>query len=187
VVKASDGLRFALDGEVGFGRLGIYASGTIDRGASLENVAQSARSVTAGARYGVLSGVDVFGDATVPFDPTYGSGRIGVQGALPAGAFTLSTAQAGMLSRGGGVEETAWISSYLVGWHIVDRAALVVGGEAVIGTASGADLRAFAAGAGVRARVGPIEAGFSGRVGLGDDGKQIFGVMALLFSLEVRP
>jgi hypothetical protein len=85
------------------------------------------------------------------------------------------------------VEETAWVSSYLVGWHIVDQAALVLGGEAVIGTASGADLRAFAAGAGVRARLGPVEAGFSGRVGLGDDGKQIFGVMALLFSLEVRP
>ncbi len=185
-VGASDGVRFALDGEVGLGPLAIYASGTVANSAELGG-AQSARSLTGGARYRLVPAVDVFADATVPIDPTYVSARGGVQLALALDRFTLAMAQSAMLSRGGGVEETAWTSTYLAGWHVVDKAALVLGGEAVVGTTRLGDTRAVALAAGVRARAGMFEAGFAARMGVGDDAKQIFGVLALLVSLEVRP
>jgi hypothetical protein len=186
-VGVSDGVRFALDGELGFGPLGVYASATLENSAELAAGGQSARSVTAGGRYRLARGVDVYADATIPIDPTYVSGRGGAQLALELDRLTFATAQSAMVSRGGGVEETAWVSSYLAGWHIVDKAALVLGAEAVVGTTRLGDTRAVALAAGVRARVGMFEAGFAARMGMGDDAKQIFGVLALLFSIEVRP
>lgn len=186
-VGASDGVRFALDGEVGLGPLALYASGTLENSTGLDAGGPSARSVTGGARYRLFPGVDAFADATVPIDPTYVSVRGGAQLALALDRFTLATAQSAMVSRGGGVEESAWTSTYLAGWHIVDKAALVLGGEAIVGTTRLGDTRAVALAAGVRARAGMFEAGFAARMGVGDDAKQIFGVLALLFSLEVRP
>jgi hypothetical protein len=186
-VGASEGVRFALDGEVGVGPAAIYASGTLANSTEVDAGGGTARSATGGARWRFVPGVDAFADVTVPFDPTYASVRAGVQLALALDRLTLATAQSATVSRGGGVDETAWTSTYLAGWHIVDAAALVVGGEAMVGTTRLGDTRAVAVAAGVRARVGAVEAGFAARLGIGDDAKDIFGVMALLVSLELRP
>jgi hypothetical protein len=186
-VGASEGVRFALDGEVGVGPAAIYASGTLANSTEVDAGGGTARSATGGARWRFVPGVDAFADVTVPFDPTYASVRGGVQLALALDRLTLATAQSATVSRGGGVDETAWTSTYLAGWHIVDAAALVVGGEAMVGTTRLGDTRAVAVAAGVRARVGAVEAGFAARLGIGDDAKDIFGVMALLVSLELRP